>query len=206
MNSSARTIAGAALSGTRSMPITGTEHSLMSLESSASILSRMAEHSRWPISIMMAVWKYFLKNRNGPQLRLLKNAVENLPPSIAFHLRGGKSNRDAIGAAVTVETEVSRQTRFLQAGSGFLSQHSKEVFFGLGDAKGSVWASIRWPSGLVQPLHDLPINHRIWVDEGLEPSRMEAFKVARREAHSASLASQSATGQLDPLPSVVETW
>ncbi len=148
----------------------------------------------------------FLKNRNGPQLRLLKNAVENLPPSIAFHLRGGKSNRDAIGAAVTVETEVSRQTRFLQAGSGFLSQHSKEVFFGLGDAKGSVRASIRWPSGLVQPLHDLPINHRIWVDEGVEPSRMEAFKVAPREAQSPSLANQSATGLLEPLPSVVETW
>jgi tetratricopeptide (TPR) repeat protein/peroxiredoxin len=148
----------------------------------------------------------FLKNRNGPQLRLLRNAVENLPPSIAFRLRGGKSNRDAIGAAVTVETEVSRQTRFLQAGSGFLSQHSKEVFFGLGDAKGSVRASIRWPSGLVQPLHDLPINHRIWVDEGAEPSRMEAFKVAPRETQSASLASQSATGQLEPLPSVVETW
>ena len=79
----------------------------------------------------------FLKNRNGPQLRLLKNVVENLPPSIAFRLRGGTSNRDAIGAAVTVETEVGRQTRFLQAGSGFLSQHSKEVFFGLGDSKGS---------------------------------------------------------------------
>ena len=40
----------------------------------------------------------FLKNRNGPQLRLLKNVMENLPPSIAFRLRGTKSNRDAIGA------------------------------------------------------------------------------------------------------------
>ena len=119
----------------------------------------------------------FLKNRNGPQLRLLKNAVENLPPSIAFRLRGGTSNRDAIGAAVTVETEFARQTRFLQAGSGFLSQHSKELFFGLGNTKGSVRASIRWPSGLVQPLHDLPINHRIWVDEGVEPSRWKRSRL-----------------------------
>ena len=47
----------------------------------------------------------FLKNRNGPQLRLLKNVMEDLPPSIAFRLRGTKSNRDAIGAVVTVETE-----------------------------------------------------------------------------------------------------
>ena len=78
----------------------------------------------------------FLKNRNGPQLRLLKNVMPSLPPSIAFRLRGRKSNRDAIGAAVTVETESGRQTRLLQAGSGFLSQHSKELFFGLGEGQG----------------------------------------------------------------------
>src|SRR6202030_501938 len=100
----------------------------------------------------------FLKNRNGPQLRILQNVIEDLPPSIAFRLRGTKSNRDAIGAVITVETEKGRQTRTLQAGSGFLSQHSKEVFFGLGEAKGSVRASIRWPSGLVQEIRELPLN------------------------------------------------
>jgi len=121
----------------------------------------------------------FLKNRNGPQLRILKNVMDDLPPSIAFRLRGSKSNRDAIGAAITLETEAGRQTRFLQAGSGFLSQHSKDVFFGLGAAKGSVHASIRWPSGLVQELHDLPVNHRVWVEEGSAPSRMEPFSVEK---------------------------
>src|SRR4029077_18749553 len=99
----------------------------------------------------------FLKNRNAPQLRLLKNVVGDLPPSIAFRLQGTKSNRDAIGASVTIETSSGRQTRMLQAGSGFLSQHSKDVFFGLGETRGPVRASIRWPSGLVQELHDLPI-------------------------------------------------
>ena len=67
-------------------------------------------------------------------------------------------------------------------------------------------ASIRWPSGLVQQLHDLPINHRIWVDEGVQPSRMEAFKVVPFEAQSEALASQSAAGRIEPLPNVVETW
>jgi Flp pilus assembly protein TadD len=114
----------------------------------------------------------FLKNRNAPQLRVLKNVAEELPPSISFRLRGTKSNPDAIGAAVTV----GRQTKMLQAGSGFLSQHSKELFFGLGDAKGSVNATIRWPSGRVQQLHDLPANHRVWVEEGAEPSRVEPFR------------------------------
>ena len=152
----------------------------------------------------------FLKNRNGPQLRVLKNVVKGLAPSIAFRLRGVKSNPDAIGAAVTVETEVGRQTRMLQAGSGFLSQHSKEVFFGLGDAKGPVRASIRWPGGLVQELHDLPINHRVWVEEGNESFKVEAFVSAAGGTEgvpsSKSGGPNSAREDIDALPSTVETW
>jgi len=92
----------------------------------------------------------FLKNRNGPRAcRVLQNVRQDLPPAVAFRLRGTKSNRDAIGAVVTLECGLLKQTRRLQAGSGFLSQHSKEVFFGLGDAKGKIRASVRWPSGLV---------------------------------------------------------
>ena len=145
----------------------------------------------------------FLKNRNGPQLRLLKNVIKDLGPSIAFRLRGSKSNRDAIGAAITVETEVGRQTRLLQAGSGFLSQHTKELFFGLGEAKGPVRASIRWPSGLVQEIQDLPVNHRVWIEEGSEPSRMEPFTTLT----SASIQPAFPNSQeVVTLPTVVETW
>ena len=109
-------------------------------------------------------------------MRILKNVMPELPPAIAFRLRGTKSNRDAIGAAIAIETSAGRQTRILQAGSGFLSQHSKELFFGLGKANGPVHASIRWPSGAVQELRDLPVNHRIWIQEGLSSNRIEPFK------------------------------
>ena len=141
-----------------------------------------------------------LKNRNAPQLRLLKNVMKELGPSLAFRLRGGKSNRDAIGAAITVETESGRQTRQLQAGSGFLSQHSKEVFFGLGQSKGLVRASIRWPSGLEQELRDLPPNHRIWVEEGSEPARIEPFNAAHGET------AVPKRQETETLPTAVETW
>ncbi len=149
----------------------------------------------------------FLKNRNGPQLRLLKNVMESLPPSIAFRLRGTKSNRDAIGAVVTAETELGRQTRSLQAGSGFLSQHSKDVFFGLGTAKGPVRASIRWPSGLVQELRDLPIKHRVWIEEGSEPSRIEAFTAppGRAQFPDAEL-TNARPQQIETLPTTADTW
>ena len=140
-----------------------------------------------------------LKNRNAPQLRVLKNFIDDLPPSISFRLQGTKSNRDAIGASITVEAGGLKQIRMLQAGSAFLSQHSKDVFFGLGAAKGSVHASIRWPSGLVQDFPDLPINHRIWIEEGKQPSRVEPFKRAVvRES------SPRSSGEI--LPTEVETW
>jgi tetratricopeptide (TPR) repeat protein/peroxiredoxin len=156
-----------------------------------------------------------LKNRNHPQLRLLKNVIEKLPPSISFRLRGTKSNRDAIGASIMIEIAASsestnkqasnrRQTRFLQAGSGFLSQHSKEVFFGLGDGHGPIKATIRWPSGLIQELHDLPANHRISVDEGSPATRVEAFKSF---ASSHQVAQESPPAYIaESFPTAVETW
>ena len=146
-----------------------------------------------------------LKNRNAPQLRLLKNVMASLRPAIAFRLVGKTSNRDAIGAAVTVETGSSRQTLFLQAGSGFLAQHSKELFFGLGDAGAPVRASIRWPSGLLQNLNDLPLNHRVWIQEGAAPSRIEPFKDFTPPPSSA-IDAAAAVSEADSLPGPAETW
>jgi len=144
-----------------------------------------------------------LKNRNGPQLRFLKNVMPQLAPAIAFRLQGKKSNRDAIGAVVTIETNVGRQTKFVQAGSGFLAQHSKELFFGLGEAKGPIQATVRWPSGLEQKIGDLPANHRIWIEEGSAAVRKEAFASPsqRVEANAASSSSRA-----EQLPAQVETW
>jgi tetratricopeptide (TPR) repeat protein len=149
----------------------------------------------------------FLKNRNGPQLRILKNVVKTLPPSIAFCLRGIKSNRDAIGASLTIETSAGKQTRMLQAGSGFLSQHSKQILFGLGDAIGTVQASIAWPSGLVQQLKDLPPDHVIWVEEGREPVRLEAFKpTSQRSIANGEHLPGATQPPRDEAPEAIETW
>ncbi len=91
----------------------------------------------------------------------------------------------------------------LQAGSGFLAQHSKELFFGLGEAKGPVTATIRWPSGLEQHLRDLPLNHRVWVEEGSPPSRVEPFKTPATGPASTKTALIS---EGLALPDSAETW
>lgn len=142
-----------------------------------------------------------LKSRNSPQIRLLKNAASELGSAIAFRLEGTRSNRDAIGASVTLDAGGRKQTRWLRAGSGFLSQHSKELFFGLGRFSGSVGASIQWPSGLVQEVRDLPPNHRIWVREGEAGLRIVPFREFR-PVDPSQIAAQPA----EQLPAVVETW
>ena len=149
----------------------------------------------------------FLKNRNAPVLRVLKNVAEELPPAIAFRLRGVTSNRDAIGAVVTVETAAGKQTRSLQAGSGFLSQHSKDLFFGLGAERGAVKAWIRWPSGATQSLTGLPINHRIEVREGEEAPAMQPFAPMKQTpARNEVALSGGGSGQENAAGSAVETW
>jgi Tfp pilus assembly protein PilF/peroxiredoxin len=116
--------------------------------------------------------------RSTPQLRLFRNDFASGNASIALRLRGTKSNRDAIGARVTIETDRGRATRIVSAGSGFLSQHSKELLFGLGRSQKIVKATIVWPSGTVQILSNPPLNQRTWVEEGVEAVRSEPFREA----------------------------
>ena len=135
-----------------------------------------------------------VKNRNAPQLRLMKNSVAELPPSISFRLHGTKSNRDAVGAVVTVE----EQTRSLQAGSGFLSQHSKVLHFGLGSAKDTVSATVRWPGGATQSFSGLPMNHRISIVEGSSEFQAEAFKSVPKMVETQQTS--------EVLPETFESW
>ena len=142
-----------------------------------------------------------LKNRNAPQLRVLRNAMSGIGRSISFRLKGQKSNRDAIGTAITVEVGSLKQTKYLQAGSGFLAQHSKEIFFGLGDPSGTIHASIQWPSGLTQQFSDLPADHRIQIVEGGASFTATAFSPAP-----AAYLRMADAPKVEPLPLQVETW
>lgn len=142
-----------------------------------------------------------LKNRNAPQLRVLHNALKDIGNSISFRLRGHQSNRDAIGASVTVEAGSHRQTKYLQAGTGFLAQHSKELLFGVGKAEGTVNATVRWPNGLTQQFANLPVNHRIEVEEGVATFSARPFAEP-----TPAFAHAGAAQVLEPLPSRVETW
>ncbi len=143
-----------------------------------------------------------LKNRNAPQVRIVHNVMRDIGDSIIVRLRGTRSNRDAIGTAVTLEAGELRQTRYLQSGSGFLAGHSKELLFGLGKTQAPVRATVRWPSGLTQQFENLSANHRIQLVEGSASVDAKPFgKPAAQRANSAGT-------REDPLPQAraVHTW
>lgn len=142
-----------------------------------------------------------LKNRNAPQLRILRVAMNDVGNAISFRLRGTTSNRDAIGAAATVTAGTLKQTRYLHAGSGFLSQHTKELFFGVGKAEEGVTASIRWPSGFTQTLSGLPVNHRIEIEEGVAEFRTKPYS-----APPVAWTRPGDFAEGEKLPSSAETW
>ena len=120
-----------------------------------------------------------LKNRTNPQLRILHNNLEPLGDAITVRLRGHKSNRDAIGAVVTVECGALKQTKFVRAGSGFLSQHTKDLSFGLGSGSEPVNATIQWPSGITQRLQNMPRKHLVAVEESLPDWKAKPFSKHR---------------------------
>ena len=142
-----------------------------------------------------------LKNRNAPQLRILRNNLSDIGHSILFRLRGHKSNRDAIGASITVEAGPLKQTKYLQAGTGFLGQHSKEVFFGVGKAEAPLKATVRWPSGLTQTFEALPVEHRIEMEEGVNTFTAKPFAETPQRYKQPGVTAPS-----EALPTQVETW
>jgi hypothetical protein len=89
-----------------------------------------------------------VSNSGGP-LQLLRNDGKH-GKWVGFALVGRKSNRQGIGARVTVETERGTQMREARAGESYLSSSDPRIHFGLGDATSIKRVAIRWPSGLVQ--------------------------------------------------------
>lgn len=78
---------------------------------------------------------------------------------ITFALQGvGKSNRDAIGAEVTVSCGGKKQRAQVMGGTSYCSASDRSLHFGLGSARVVDSVEIRWPSGQAETLRNLPVN------------------------------------------------
>jgi hypothetical protein len=98
---------------------------------------------------------------------LLRNDGGNGNGWVRFLLVGGESNRDGVGARLTLEAGGRAQSRTAKSGGGYLSSHDPRVYFGLGNAGGAVRARVQWPSGRVELLESLAPERSYIIKEGM---------------------------------------
>ncbi len=104
---------------------------------------------------------------NADQPSLFYHSIaENAGNWVQFRLTGVKSNRDAVGARITVTAGGLTQIREINGGNGYAGQSSKRAHFGLGKATKIDSVSIHWPSGLVEKIAGVPMNKANRITEG----------------------------------------
>jgi hypothetical protein len=88
---------------------------------------------------------------------------------VALQLEGAapRSNRDAIGARVTLTAGGRRQTAERIGGSSYLSANDHRLHFGLGEATTVESVEVRWPSGKVDRYSGLAADMGYLLREGL---------------------------------------
>jgi hypothetical protein len=96
-------------------------------------------------------------SHNGGPVALLHNQTLTANNWLRLELIGDgrKSNRNAIGARVEVETATGKQVRFLNGGGSYLSASDRRLLVGLGSADRARRVTVTWPSGAKQTFDDL---------------------------------------------------
>jgi enediyne biosynthesis protein E4 len=101
---------------------------------------------------------------DGP-VHVLHNETRTSNHWLILNLVGHKSNRDAIGAQVRIQTLEGAQFATVTTASSYLSSSDKRVHFGLGPESSVESLEIRWPSGIMQRLKNVKGDQILCVDE-----------------------------------------
>jgi len=101
---------------------------------------------------------------------LLRNDSPNAGNRLQLALTGTRSNRDGVGARITVTAGSVRSIRERKGGGSYLSASDPRIHIGLGAAVRADRVEIRWPSGTVDVLKNVPANRLVPVREGSSPA------------------------------------
>jgi enediyne biosynthesis protein E4 len=97
---------------------------------------------------------------------LLKNDFKYTNHWIAFKTVGTTSNRDGIGARITVRAGKRVLVDEVRSGSSYYSQSDMRVHFGLGTTTKLDSMEVRWPSGLTERFDNVAVDQINTVKEG----------------------------------------
>ncbi len=102
----------------------------------------------------------------GQPAVVLRNDGGNRRNWLGIRAVGRRSNRDGIGCRVkVVSASGATQYSTVTTAAGYLSASDKELRVGLGSAASAKLVEIRWPSGVVQELHDVASGQTLVVNE-----------------------------------------
>src|SRR5437879_4922823 len=102
--------------------------------------------------------------------------------SMRIKLVGTKSNRDGIGAVITVVSGGDKQTKMLRSGSSYLSQSELVATFGLGQKMKADSIEIQWPSGQTDKLSNVNAGQTVTVQEGTGIVSSRAYGAPKKPA------------------------
>ena len=97
---------------------------------------------------------------------LLVNQVRSPNHWIGIKTVGTRSNRDGIGARVTIKPGKRTLIDEVRSGGSYISNNDMRLHFGLGSATKIDYVEIRWPSGLVERFDNLAADAIHTVKEG----------------------------------------
>jgi hypothetical protein len=108
-----------------------------------------------------------ITSNNGPA-RLLRNENANQNDLLRVKTVGTRSNRDGIGARVTLKTAKGKLFSLVKTGSSYCSQSELPLVFGLGapEEGRTLSLEIAWPGGAKDTITDLKPNQSLTVQEG----------------------------------------
>ena len=112
-----------------------------------------------------------LVSNNGEPPLLLRNQGGNKNNWVGLNLVATKSNPAGVGAVITWQAGGVKRSRLRNGGGSYLSSHDPREILGLGTATKVDSIEIRWPSGTVDKLTNVPLNKYIKVVEGAGQSR-----------------------------------
>ena len=105
-----------------------------------------------------------ITTNNGPASLFLNEGTTN--HALRIKLVGTKSNRDGIGAVVSVRSATTFQKEMLRSGSSYLSASELILTFGLGSSNKADSIEVRWPSGAVDHLTNINADQIVTIREG----------------------------------------
>jgi hypothetical protein len=106
-----------------------------------------------------------ISNMNDP-VTLMVNQVKNANHWVAVRAVGTKSNRDGIGARITLHAGNRNYVDEVRSGSSYISNNDIRVHFGLGTTAKIDWTDVRWPSGLEERFEGLEVDKIHILKEG----------------------------------------